>query len=807
MANVVVGESVFTDESLSEYESLRVYFQVAEQRGHASPSIVVDQQGRALTHPDYVDRMGAAHTRAGAWAFCRRPADEALGFPSGTDWIRDCCPHLMFGDEPYRRAPWFHDQLYVQKFGSAEPHLMMPMGTAGPPAWNREGSRICVMEERVGLFASWPGIADYLLWEYDLGVGHRRLVAALASPPCLASAELSYSLDGAWIHVCADANNLLVRVDDGLVVTLPVVSPAMAWNWPAGPDKMMVLLPDRPAGSLIAYDYDVADSRLQRRAEIRSPNGLPLTARELSVSAGGQGLVTASAGSPGVEQARRGGVHAAAVIDFNSGTIEPVLPVRYKTPGAERRHYSPRWCEDQTTYRPAPTTVADQLMESATRSRAAPTSEALQQDQLTRWLDTISAIVSAWTVAAVPVSRFAQDVAQTAISCVEFDARSTAAALAPLHALADHDPAARAVLRCIASGHRLGSPRDAISALSPARATRQRTPSADVSGSEEPVTVAVDRLLGADSRAGTEAAVRMLTEEASRTQQRTDQIWTWLENLSSQALRRGNYSLAAKLGLATMIFNGFCMPKAITLRMSAIRLADAPQDSEVVLLLNCFEACTHLPERTVLGQDRNTIYDVEATRNWTQQRLTELPQPDYLAASARHRRPAVTPVVAADPATEQEPTAAAYNRPAVFLSYVREDSALVDQIADTLRMHGIDVWLDRTNILPGDDWRKAIRHAIRDGAYFVACFSPAYAKRTRTYMNEELDLAVRQLLLMPHGTRWFIPIKLAACEIPELEIGAVRTLESIQYVDFSTDWNSAMTELLKGLLPPDSPLS
>ena len=51
---LVIGESVLISESLESYEALRVFFDVAGERGHSAPSVVVDERGVPLTHPDYV---------------------------------------------------------------------------------------------------------------------------------------------------------------------------------------------------------------------------------------------------------------------------------------------------------------------------------------------------------------------------------------------------------------------------------------------------------------------------------------------------------------------------------------------------------------------------------------------------------------------------------------------------------------------------------------------------------------------------------------------------------------------------------
>ena len=54
----------------------------------------------------------------------------------------------------------------------------------------------------------------------------------------------------------------------------------------------------------------------------------------------------------------------------------------------------------------------------------------------------------------------------------------------------------------------------------------------------------------------------------------------------------------------------------------------------------------------------------------------------------------------------------------VFISYVREDKHAVDQICEWLRDKGVQVWLDRDQIMPGQRWQVAIRTAIENGAFF-----------------------------------------------------------------------------------------
>lgn len=59
----------------------------------------------------------------------------------------------------------------------------------------------------------------------------------------------------------------------------------------------------------------------------------------------------------------------------------------------------------------------------------------------------------------------------------------------------------------------------------------------------------------------------------------------------------------------------------------------------------------------------------------------------------------------------------------VFISYVHEDYETIKRLTDELEANGISVWLDRKELQPGVRWEQAISDAIRNGIYFIACFS------------------------------------------------------------------------------------
>jgi formylglycine-generating enzyme required for sulfatase activity len=142
----------------------------------------------------------------------------------------------------------------------------------------------------------------------------------------------------------------------------------------------------------------------------------------------------------------------------------------------------------------------------------------------------------------------------------------------------------------------------------------------------------------------------------------------------------------------------------------------------------------------------------------------------------------------------------------VFISYVGENSALVDKLAKTLEANGVEVWLDKNKIKLGYRWKAAIRQAIEDGTFFMACFSKEYESRNKSYMNTELTLAIEELQQHPTDKAWFIPVKLSPCNIPDRDIGGNETLRDIQWVELYDHWDEGIQQIISVIQPTLPPL-
>jgi len=137
----------------------------------------------------------------------------------------------------------------------------------------------------------------------------------------------------------------------------------------------------------------------------------------------------------------------------------------------------------------------------------------------------------------------------------------------------------------------------------------------------------------------------------------------------------------------------------------------------------------------------------------------------------------------------------------IFISYVRENQEIIDKLVNDLEAFGINVWLDRNNLNPGDRWQDNIKKAISNGNYFLACFSDEYYIRDKTYMNEELTLAIEELRKRSTERAWFIPVLLSDCRIPEQKISSVEKLSDIHSIELYKDWACGIQKLISVIKP------
>lgn len=136
----------------------------------------------------------------------------------------------------------------------------------------------------------------------------------------------------------------------------------------------------------------------------------------------------------------------------------------------------------------------------------------------------------------------------------------------------------------------------------------------------------------------------------------------------------------------------------------------------------------------------------------------------------------------------------------VFVSYIHENIDTVEKLVKKLTSQGIEVWIDRDKIRGGYDWQHEIKNIVEKADFFLACFSKEYEKSDKTYMNEELNLAIAELRKFKHDRVWLIPVIISPCKVPDWQITPGRTLKNIERIDLYKNIDKNTDKLLNVLL-------
>jgi SAM-dependent methyltransferase len=103
--------------------------------------------------------------------------------------------------------------------------------------------------------------------------------------------------------------------------------------------------------------------------------------------------------------------------------------------------------------------------------------------------------------------------------------------------------------------------------------------------------------------------------------------------------------------------------------------------------------------------------------------------------------------------------------PQIFICYAREDSTRAEQIFNVLKEIGVDPWLDKKILVPGDFWEHEIKKAVSRSDAFVVCLRPHFDKIG--FRQKEIRWAKEALELRPPGQSFIIPFIIEPCEIPD----------------------------------------
>ena len=98
----------------------------------------------------------------------------------------------------------------------------------------------------------------------------------------------------------------------------------------------------------------------------------------------------------------------------------------------------------------------------------------------------------------------------------------------------------------------------------------------------------------------------------------------------------------------------------------------------------------------------------------------------------------------------------------VFLCHAHADRDPVHAFYIRLVKDGVDAWLDKEKLLPGQDWELEIRKAVREADVVVVCLSKQFNEAG--FRQKEVRLALDTAMEKPEGEIFIIPARLEECD-------------------------------------------
>jgi hypothetical protein len=125
----------------------------------------------------------------------------------------------------------------------------------------------------------------------------------------------------------------------------------------------------------------------------------------------------------------------------------------------------------------------------------------------------------------------------------------------------------------------------------------------------------------------------------------------------------------------------------------------------------------------------------------------------------------------------------------VFLCHASSDKPTVRELYQRLIKDGVDAWLDKEKLLPGQDWEYEIRKAVREADVVVVCLSKQFNQAG--FRQKEVRLALDTAMEKPEGEIFIIPARLEECDNLE-------NLRKWHWVDlFEEDGYETLTRALR----------
>jgi formylglycine-generating enzyme required for sulfatase activity len=104
--------------------------------------------------------------------------------------------------------------------------------------------------------------------------------------------------------------------------------------------------------------------------------------------------------------------------------------------------------------------------------------------------------------------------------------------------------------------------------------------------------------------------------------------------------------------------------------------------------------------------------------------------------------------------------------PRIFLCHAGEDKERVKELYHQLSEAGYHPWLDKYDLLPGQNWRAEIKRILSDPYNLVMVCLSCKSVTKRGVVQQEIARALDVLGQMPEDTIYLIPARLEPCDVP-----------------------------------------
>jgi hypothetical protein len=104
----------------------------------------------------------------------------------------------------------------------------------------------------------------------------------------------------------------------------------------------------------------------------------------------------------------------------------------------------------------------------------------------------------------------------------------------------------------------------------------------------------------------------------------------------------------------------------------------------------------------------------------------------------------------------------------VFISYATEDYEMAKRLYDDLKHEGVEPWLDREDLLPGQQSEKEIPKVIQNSNFFLTLLSSKSTSK-RGFVQKEQKIAFDVFDNCPDDQIFIIPARLDNCDPPHIK--------------------------------------